>query len=142
MNAPLSPFFFPSRFWYILNLIWWESWKDISQKMLQCFCWEDVAVLFFSIFRLDIFICICKNGYPSVAYVVIWFQTEIVFHSNCVFFGKEMAFSTPSASQQKTVLSMDFLLEKKNNLSFSWFYTSFVRLNLSQLWWCFVNLQA
>jgi len=43
-----------------------------------------------------------------------------------------MAFSTPSISQQKKALFVDFLLEEKN-LSFSWFYTSFEWLNLSQL---------
>ena len=89
-------------------------------------------MLFFSIFRLGILICISKNDHSSLAAVVIWFQTEFVFHLNCVFFGKEMAFSTPSISQQKKALFVDFLLEEKN-LSFSWFYTSFEWLNLSQL---------
>lgn len=102
---------------------------------------EDAAMCFTNIFMLAMLIYISKNGHTGVEAVDIWFQTEIVFHSNCVFSGKEMAFPTP-ASQQKMVLSVDFLLVKKKNPSFSWLCTFCVRLNLSQLLSCFINLWA
>lgn len=100
---------------------------------------EDVAMCF-TIFTLDVLIHISKNGHTSVEAVDIWFQTEIVLHSNCVFSGKETAFPTP-ASQQKTVLSLDFFAGKKILASLD-FCTFFVRLNLSQLLSCFMNLWA
>lgn len=128
-------FFFPQ-----LLLAYSKSELGSMRKLERHIIEKDVTMLFFSIFRLDILICISKSCHAIVAVIVIWFQTEILFHSNCVFVGKEMAFCT-TTSQQKTVFHVDFL-NCKTVLSLSWFYTSFVRLNQSQLWQCFVDLRA